>query len=300
MSTPERRYLSEDESVFRLEYLEDHPMMEDDEEVVLHHVGDTGAVVEVSGQIATKTHASLGGYRREHAALSFVTRHGLVGVPRLLADNDTARRLSLERIFGVSVCATRDEVAPRVWQEAGAWLRLLHALPQEKDDTVSFGAAMALRLRAALEEIAEPLSAGVQDAVTDVLARCDKNVFATPMRVFCHRDFRPRNWMTRRDGRFVAIDFEHARGDFPEVDFARLVPYWRANDTLRVAFLQRYLDARLSVSDERLRVCLVVDALQTLAWGIAHGHPGYQIAGRALADAAARDYSERTNYLQLT
>lgn len=292
--------MSEDESLFRVEYLEDHPMMEDDEDVVLHHKGDTGAIVEVAGQIATKTHASVSSYQRELAALNLLARRGIEGVPRLLAENDSAKRLNLERIFGTSVGGSRDELSTRAWSEAGTWLRALHAMPIPQEDTSTFSEAMALRLRRALEGINEALEPDVHDAVENVLERCDNGVFATPPRVFCHRDFRPRNWMMRRDGRFVALDFEHARSDFPEVDLARLVPYWRQDAAVRTAFLTKYRDARLSLSEERLRVALLVDAIQTLAWGIAHTHQGYQITGRALAGAAAHDYSKRTNYLHLT
>lgn len=296
MATAERRFASEDENFFRVEYLEERPAIEDDEDVVLRHVGDTGAVVEVSGQMATKTHASAGSYEREYAALLFITRHGIGGAPRLLADNRSAKRLTVERIFGFSVEGTSALYAPALWHQAGAWLRSLHALSARSDDATSFGQAMSLRIDAALTTIAPALEEAQLRVIDEVKAALSRSRYAASERVFCHRDFRPRNWMVRRDGTFVAVDFEHARVDFLESDFARLIPYFREREDLREVFVRSYKDARRVYSDERMRVAVVVDALQTLAWGMKHGHESYEQQGRSLVASALDEYTRSVSW----
>lgn len=295
MATPERRFTSEDENFFRVEYLEAHPELEEDDDVVFRHVGDTGAVIEVSGQMAIKTHASQGAFDREYQALLFVTRRDLAGVPRLLADNRSARRLTLERILGTSIPAS-EELAPGLWHMAGHWLRELHGLPTRSVDAMTFGEAMRTRLSASLAHAQGALDASQREAIEAVMSRLERPQFASTDRVFCHRDFRPRNWMVRRDGTFVVVDFEHARIDFLETDFARLVPYFRTKPELARVFVKAYRDSRRSYNDERLRVALVVDALQTLAWGIQHAHEGYQAEGRTLLASALDDYRDRVSY----
>lgn len=297
MATAERRFSSPDENFFRVEYLEERPPVEGDEDVVLRHVGDTGAVVEVSGQMATKTHASQGAFEREYQALLYITRHGIGGAPRLLADNRSARRLTLERIFGASVEGTSAEFTPALWHMAGAWLRSLHALPARTTDSLTFGQAMTARLDAALVHVRPELSDSQARVIEDMKKALTKARYEGTERVFCHRDFRPRNWMVRRDGTFVAVDFEHARVDFLETDFARLIPYFRERDELRRVFVKSYRDARRVYSDERLRVAVVVDAIQTLAWGIQHNHEEYQGLGRDLVPKALDEYTNAVPWL---
>lgn len=298
MSGSERRFLSEDENFFRVEYLEESGPIEDDEDVVLYHEGDTGAVVEVSGQIATKTHRASGPFTRERDAMLFLSGQRLAGVPRLLAVNETAQRLTLERIFGKGVEAIRADNDERVWSMAGAWLRTLHQLPVETTDRLSFSEAMRARLRTVRPTVEAQLSDTLRATLETIEEALRSGRIPDGPRVFAHRDFRPRNWMLRRDASFVAVDFEHSRPDFVEWDLVRLLPYWRSTPPLQRVFLRAYRDARMQLSDERLRVAAFVDALQTLAWGLEHGRDDYQASGLALAAKAAEDYAERATYFQ--
>src|SRR5699024_4890973 len=106
------------------------------------------------------------------------------------------------------------------------------------------------------------------------------------------------NWFVQRDGRFFALDFEHARVDFTEYDLVRLIPHWRKKPAMRQAFLCAYRDPRQDLSDARLRAAQLVSALQTIAWGVVHQQDAYVESGRGLAALAAQDYANRTAYVQ--
>lgn len=298
MSGSERRYLSEDENLFRVEYLEVSGPMDDDEEVVLHHQGDTGTVVEVAGQIATKTYVSVSTFSRERDAYAFLNAQRLPGMPRLLAANDSAQRLTLERIFGASVERLRAEHSERVWELAGQWLRSLHQLPVETTDRLSFSATMLKRLQSTWPKVQDLVSDDVRSQVSALESELRAGTIPDGLRVFAHRDFRPRNWMIRRDSSFVAVDFEHARADFAEWDLVRLLPFWRDASNLQRIFLRNYRDPRLKLSDARLRAASLIDALQTLAWGIEHSREEYRESGQVLVAQAAADYAERRVYVQ--
>ena len=300
MTRSEKRYLSEDENHFRVEYSGEGPPIEDDEAPFLHHVGDTGTVVEIKDLLVTKTYATMDAYRRELRAMQTLQEHHVSGVPRLMATNETAQRLTLERILGRSF---KDEDGAdvderRVWKLAGAWLRQLHQLPVESNDTLSFSEAMLARLNAALEGAKDHIDAPVQTQVKALKAQLKNGEIEGGVRVFSHRDFRPRNWFVQRDGAFFALDFEHARVDFTEWDLVRMIPYWNEHPTLRRAFLSAYRDPRQDLSDARLRAAHLVSAIQTIAWGVAHEHDEYIESGRALAALAADDYANGTTYVQ--
>lgn len=298
MSNSERRYLSEDENLFRVEYLKESAPIEDDEAVVLHHVGDTGAVVEVSGQVATKTHQARASFERERDALVYLHQQRMSGVPRLLAVNESAQRLSLERIFGANVDARGETHAVRVWEAAGQWLRSLHLLPLEAADTLSFSQTMRARLQSAYATTKRVLDDQTQAMIEAALQALQAGAYDDGQgRVFAHRDYRPRNWMLARNAQLVVVDYEHARPDFAEVDLARLVPYWRERPTLARTFLRAYEDPRLHQAEDRLRIAVLVDALKTLEWGLSHSRDDYELSGRALVEAALSDYSAETHYL---
>lgn len=301
MTRRETRYLSEDENIFRVQYSGEGPPIEDDEEVILHHVGDTGTVVEIKGLVVTKTYATKDAFDRELRAMETLREHHQQGVPRLMAANATAKRITLERILGRSFEGEggADVDQMRVWGNAGAWLRSLHQLPVENDDPMDFSTAMLARLDAARES-AEPL---LDDAVKSQLQALEKDLkdgsIPDAVRVFAHRDFRPRNWFVQRDGKFVALDFEHARLDFVEWDLVRMIPYWRDKPAFRRAFLASYRDPRQDLSDARLRAAQLVSAVQTITWGVTHQHDAYVQSGCELAGSAAEDYAKREAYVEL-
>lgn len=300
MTRSEKRFLSEDQNHFRVEYFGDGPPIEDDDDLVHHHIGDTGTIVEIKDLLVTKTYASRDAFDRELRAMTTLQQHHMSGVPRLMAINETAQRLTLERILGRSFeCeGSADVDERRVWKLAGMWLRALHQLPVQSTDTMRFADAMRARLDASLPAAKPHLSQEIlaqSDALLDDLqnGRIDGGV-----RVFSHRDYRPRNWFIQRDGGFFALDFEHARMDFTEWDLVRMIPYWKERPALHRAFLSAYRDPRQDLSDARLRAAHLVSAIQTIAWGVAHEHDAYVKSGRDLAALAADDYANHTAYVQ--
>lgn len=300
MTRSEKRFLSEDENIFRVQYSGEGPHIDEEDDLVSHHIGDTGTVVEIKDLLVTKTYATKDAYLRELGAMQFLQRHHMSGVPRLMAVNETAQRLTLERILGRSFESESgaDVDERRIWKLAGEWLRSLHQLPIEDDDQLSFSKAMHARLGASLEAATPHLDATVLAQIETLQNALKKEQISGGVRVFAHRDYRPRNWFVQRDGKFYALDFEHARADFTEWDLVRMIPYWKEKPAMRRAFLSGYRDARQDLSDERLRAAHLVSAIQTIAWGVAHEHDAYVKSGRQLAALAADDYANRTAYVQ--
>lgn len=300
MTRSEKRYLSEDENIFRVEYDGEGPPIEDDDEPILHHVGNTGTVVEIKDLLVTKTYATPEAFARELRAIQALQRHHMPGVPRLMAANETAQRLTLERILGRSFESEdgADVDERRMWKLAGEWLRALHQLPVESTTNQSFCASTLVRLKASIDAAAPHLSDAARAQVEILQKALENNEIEGGARVFCHQVFEPSNWFVQRDGRFFALDFEHARVDFTEYDLVRLIPHWRKKPAMRQAFLSAYRDPRQDLSDARLRAAQLVSALQTIAWGVVHQQDAYVESGRGLAALAAQDYANRTAYVQ--
>lgn len=300
MTRSETRYLSEDENIFRVEYSGEGAPIEDDDEVELHHVGDTGTVVEAKGLVVTKTYASKDAFSRELRAMEALRQHHQPGVPRLMAANATAQRITLERILGQSFesDAGPDVDELRIWRHAGTWLRSLHQLPIQHDDDMDFSAAMRARLDSCKASAEPLLDAAVKSQLHALEEDLRHGKIPDGNRVFAHRDFRPRNWFVQRDGAFFALDFEHARPDFTEWDLVRMIPYWRKHPEFRRAFLSSYRDPRQDLSDARLRAAQFVSALQTIDWGLTHQHDEYVESGRDLAGLAAEDYANGQAYVE--
>lgn len=294
MSSPERpserRFLSEDESVFRVEYDADPSPIEDDEPAPARYVGRSEAIVEVGAQVVTKTHADEAAYLRERDALAWLHQGHAVGAPRLFAANDSARRLSMERVAGEAIGGGHHARSARSWEEAGRWLRVLHARPGVPADAPSLRADAQTRLSRALEATADALPARVREAAEKALQEIAASNAWERAPVFTHGDFQSANWMRTTNGRFYVVDYERAGWAAPERDLASLVPAWRAHPELARAFFTGAGASPSSWSDERLRVHLLIDALETIKWAREHRRDDYQVSGRALAEAAAEDY----------
>ena len=297
MSSSERRFLSADESLFRVEYDADPTPVEDDEPAPARWVGRTDAVVEVGGQVATKTHASQAAYARERDALAWLQRGLVAGVPRLLAANDSARRLTMERVAGAGIGGSHHARSARSWEAAGRWLRALHARPGAPDEASTLRAEAHQRLSHALEGAGGSLPAEVREVAAKALHELAESTAWEVSPVFTHGDFQPSNWMLTTDGRFYVVDYERAAWAAPERDLARLVPIWRTHPELARPFFAEAGASPSSWSDERLRVFTLIDALETLAWAHEHRRDDYQVSGRALAQAAADDYLNRSKFV---
>lgn len=161
---------------------------------------------------------------------------------------------------------------------AGAWLRRLHALPVPEADSVPLGEALPRRARSTAQRLAgRAAPRALERAVACVEAVAP---LAGP-RVFCHRDFEPRNWLW--DGACLRVlDFGHARMDLAMGDLAKLAgDLWRRDTALKVAFLEGY--GALSTRDEALlEGALALHGLLSLDWALRHGDAALEALGRGL------------------
>ncbi len=158
-----------------------------------------------------KTYPSHRGFRQELEALTALHPE------RILDADPSTRTLVLVEQPGLPA-----PDRPAVHRAAGCWLRALHRRPFVDDDPLPLARALEWRSRAA----------GLPACFDDVDAP----------RVWCHRDFHPRNWLW--DGStLVVIDFEHARPDHPTWDLVKLaVEVWPRHPALREAFREGYGD----------------------------------------------------------
>lgn len=300
MTTTEKRYLSKDENIFRVEYSGNLEPIEHDEEPVLRHAGRSGAVVEVEGLIAVKTHELPAAFEQESAAYEFLKDKNLQGVPRLMNINKTARRITMERIFGKSLRETSPEAdARRHWKLAGEWLRKFHHLPVPDDTKQEFSTVAQQRIDRALAMVADAASDDIRAHAARVRDELSARTIPTVARVRVQGDFGPQNWILRRDSVFAVIDYEHMTIDFPEADFVNLLPMWEQSESLRRGFLQGYRDPRREISEERLRVLQFVVGLERMAYGVQHQLDAYIKSGRELAALAVSEYGKEKSYLHL-
>src|SRR5699024_4946859 len=138
--------------------------------------------------VVTKTYASKDGFDRELRAMEVLRQHHQSGVPRLMAANASAKRITLERILGRSFesegGADVDEM--RMWRQAGEWLRSLHQLPVQTDDEMDFSSAMLARLQGALEAAEPLLDDAVKSQVQALENELKEGTIPDGVRVFAH------------------------------------------------------------------------------------------------------------------
>lgn len=191
--------------------------------------------------------------------------------PRLRASDDSQQAVILSAVPGKlppwPAASTDDADDARSLAEAaiqhgaGSLLRQLHAAqPALRWD--DFG-------RAKVEEFDQlsPLAAGLLTSRELGLARSEVEALAClpcPVKVPCHRDYTPRNWLVDAETVYV-VDFEWSRLDVWVSDLARLhLGIWPTRPDLRDAFLGGY--GRELDDPERalLQGCAVLTALWML------------------------------------
>ncbi len=101
-----------------------------------------------------------------------------------------------------------------------------------------------------------------------------------PVRVPCHHDYTPRNWLMHNDALYV-IDFEWAGVDAWVADLACLhLGIWPSRPDLQEAFLNGY-GRTLSVTDRNtLRGCAVLTAVWLLVKAHETCQPSFEDASR--------------------
>jgi Ser/Thr protein kinase RdoA (MazF antagonist) len=232
------------------------------------------------GRVFLKRHPSGRGYAQERTALSGWAAALAPSAPHVLAFDDRTRALVLTALPGrrASETVEEDELVA-VHRAAGAWLARLHALDVGERDAMGLDEAVARRIDAALAEAPGPLP--VERAYVE-RARARAGTFSGVVRVPCHRDFSPDNWLW--DGRTLGVvDFEHARPDCWLVDLAKLAGGpWSGRPALERAFLEGY-GRRLGDEDrERLEVFVLLHGLVTWSWGERHADVPLAAHGREI------------------
>ncbi len=228
--------------------------------------------VAIGGGAYAKQHATVGKYRRERDALRALG--GCPFVPALVAHHDDIRLLVVE------ACPGDWPDDAQAWHRAGEALAELHRMPCAADP-MALPDAIARRRDGWLARAEGVLPDGTRAALA---ARVDGAVFRGAARVFCHRDYAPRNWRVGADGVFRVFDFEHAGPDAAEVDLVRLYDGpLEGRPGREAAFFAGYGGRP---DRARLAALLALHALGTATWGRLHGDRAYAARGDRLIERA--------------
>lgn len=244
-----------------------------------HGVTRVWRVEAASGPVWVKRHGGAGKYRQEAAAYrTLVPRLAEAGVrvASLLAEDPGTRVLVLSHVDGWLAPTGED-----LHRQAGRALAVLHGLPLEDPDPMPLAEALVARFAQWDARAAGALTSAEREAARRGFGE------GPPVRsrVWCHRDFSPRNWLDDR-GRLGWIDFEHCRPDHPFTDLLKLADGpWREAPSLRAAFAEGYPDLP---PEEELRPLLWLHALSTVVWSVEHRDAGYEAHGRELLAALRR------------
>jgi hypothetical protein len=206
--------------------------------------------------------------------------------PRLRAFDDSLEAMVLSAVPGQAASwpasggsgPVADRLAERaVQREAGKMLRRLH----EAQPALSWPdfAAVKLgefdRLKPAAAALLGPRELDLARAHIAALAG-----IPAPVRVPCHHDYTPRNWLVR-NGALYVIDFEWSGLDAPVADFARLhLGVWASRPDLKEAFLSGYGRALSRTDREILHGCAVLTAVWLLVKAHETRQPSFEDASR--------------------
>jgi Ser/Thr protein kinase RdoA (MazF antagonist) len=98
----------------------------------------------------------------------------------------------------------------------------------------------------------------------------DPAQFAGRPRVWCHRDFRPANWLWDDHTGLSVLDLEHTRLDIAEVDLVKLTTeHWAERPAARQPFLDGYGPIRKG-GWAAVQSLAWLHGLATLCWGQRH------------------------------
>lgn len=201
------------------------------------------------------------------------------GAPRLVACREAEpRALLLELRPGRPVADLAGDGHEIHHRAAGAALARLHALPHRDDDPLPLARAWPRRAEGWARRAAGRLPAGEVEA----LLRSAGADLAGAVRVPCHRDVDPDNWLWDEAAGLSPIDFEHARADLWLVDVAKLwTGPWARRPGLEPAFWRGY--GREPTERERawLRAAASLHALATLVRAAEGGDERLAAVGRA-------------------
>ena len=228
------------------------------------------------GRWVVKRHRDGARYAAELAAYQKWTSAMGEYAPRLRGYDDEGRVLVLTALSG-ELTWPGDAASHR---RAGAALRLLHeaepAMPWDE-----FQMAKLTEFEGLAPRASQLLPVEVVDFVlTRILALA--GLERAPMRVPCHRDYTPRNWLV--DGeRLHVLDFELARPDVWVNDLARLDSgAWRGRPELRAAFLEGYGRVPDAEDEVVFGACAALTAIWLVVSGHEYGQPALEDENRRI------------------
>ncbi|MCA9572714.1 MAG: phosphotransferase, partial [Myxococcales bacterium] len=172
--------------------------------------------------------------------------------PRLLEATDTL--LVISEVAGEPV----QDASPDVHRQAGRWIRALHDLPFEDADSLPLAHAMARRA-AWLDRAAH-----LVHPTAIARARGTLGLFDGTVRVPCHRDYSPRNWLVDARGTLGVIDLEHTLGDLWLADVVKLASGdWVDRPDREAAFWEGYGRTPDARERQQLDALVILTAIST-------------------------------------
>lgn len=234
-----------------------------------------------------KQFAELRSWKQEQQALAdWLPRlpAGQANLPRLLDQNPDEKCLLISAVPGVSI-----EKSPlatgqleEVMQQAGSWLRGLHRLDPLASDDLSLSESLPLRLESWIENHGDSLTENEIELARQRVG--DGSLFKSTLRVCCHNDFQPRNWLW--DGHQIGIiDFEHAHANHPAFDWVRLeTGIWQKAPELRDRFIDGYGEEPDWSDGEILAAICALYAVGCIVWGTRHREVAVVANGRRILD----------------
>jgi hypothetical protein len=206
--------------------------------------------------------------------------------PHLIGESETLRALLMSALPG-----TLPERAPltpsqslKAYRQAGAFLRALHTLPFRDDDPLSLAEAMRYRAQAWLGRaegiVARDLITWVGEQAAEVAVTLTK---LGAVRVPCHRDYSPRNWLVEISGKSIrlsVIDFEHSRPDFWLFDTEKLASSGWSGVAER-AFWEGYGRTLMLPERRLLERHAALTALSTVVWARERRDTAFEAQGWA-------------------
>jgi aminoglycoside phosphotransferase (APT) family kinase protein len=220
---------------------------------------------------------------RERRMLGMLAARGLA-VPILLGGFDDTPALVTVWVEGASA----DPADVSAQRRAGAWLARLHELPVEptEADAMPWAEALPRRRDAWLQRGRGRLS---DQRLTAIASRLDDSTLTAiasrlPERVWCHRDFEPRNWrLETRTGLLRVLDFGQARPDAWLLDLVKLAEgAWAEHPPARAAFFEGYGRTLDEAERHALARLGLLHGLQTCTWGHEHSDVGLTALGETI------------------
>ncbi len=237
-----------------------------------------------------KRHRQEKAYHRELSAY-----HSWVPVlggraPWLRASDDALRALVMSVVPGsvaADTLASGEEVG--VHEQAGALLRRFHDA-ESPEPWPGYPQRVAELLEQWIARGGDLIDEAQRTFAREEVRRLVE--LPEPMRVPCHRDYTPRNWLVDGEGTVRVIDFGHARKDVWVNDLNRMYfAEWRGRPDLRDAFLSGYGRSLAEEDHAVLRGAAVLGAVSSIVWAREHHDPHFEAHHR---DVLARLRQEAT------